>query len=158
VDELEGHVSLGPLGGTWKLISFCRIFETHSKSRIVLISFGITVGGWWVWNVFLSAVYNPNVTPYGVKNGFLHQFGQDSVWWLTLALQLGILVVAYVAVKVGKKCLLRLGSVRLLMGQDAKGEIDNCGLDIEHWQELEQDASVRRELASLAKLGMSSEL
>jgi phospholipid-translocating ATPase len=131
-----------------------RIFETHCKSNIVLVSFGITTSGWWAWNVFLSAAYNPEPAPYGVKNGFLHQFGLDCIWWLTLILHVSVLVVAYVTFKVGRKYLPHSKAFALLIPQRANRRTDDCEVDIEYWQELEQDPLVREKLASLAKHGM----
>jgi hypothetical protein len=89
-----------------------------------------------------------------VKNGFLHYFGRDCIWWLTLVLQLSILVLAYIAVKVGKTHLHLPRVLKLLIPQGAKGGIEDHEVDIEHWQELEQDVAVREKLASLAKYGM----
>jgi phospholipid-translocating ATPase len=154
VDEFEGYVSLSPLRNVSGLIFVGRIFETHFKSSIVLVSFGITISGWWAWNIFLSAAYSPNATPYGVKNGFLHQYGRDWIWWLTLILQVTILMIAYIAIRVGKRYLSRPRFFASPRSQVVNLRAGDCEVDIEHWQELEHDALVRGKLASLAKQGM----
>jgi hypothetical protein len=69
-------------------------------------------------------------------------------------LHLGILVLAYISIRVGRKYLPRHNFMTFMMHRGTKGGADNCDVDIEHWQELEQDSVVQEKLASLAKQGM----
>ncbi|KAJ2896195.1 hypothetical protein MKZ38_005763 [Zalerion maritima] len=81
------------------------LFETHHKTYIVLISFLVTVAGWWAWNLLLSAIYTEGVILYAVRNGFIHIFGPDMAWWLTLIGALGLLCVIELAYKAVKRSL-----------------------------------------------------
>ncbi|KAI9755089.1 MAG: hypothetical protein M4579_004428 [Chaenotheca gracillima] len=62
-----------------------QFFEMHNKSVVVLISVFLCVGGWFLWNLILSAIYSNN-TVYDVKGGFIHRFGDSVLWWLVLIL------------------------------------------------------------------------
>lgn len=57
-------------------------------------AFVITTGGWWLWNIVLSASYTKAPSPYAVRDGFLHVFGTHAIWWATLVVTLAILTVA----------------------------------------------------------------
>ena len=52
---------------------------------MAVISFTLSVGGWFMWNILLSLIYPVNAI-YGVKGRFLHRFGQNALWWLVLIL------------------------------------------------------------------------
>ncbi len=55
----------------------------HNKSIVAAISLFCSIGGWWLWNIVLSATYTNNVI-YNVRGGFLDRFGRNILWWLTL--------------------------------------------------------------------------
>lgn len=57
----------------------------HDKSIMTLISFVLSVGGWFLWNITLSAIYGDNII-YHVRDGFLYRFGRNALWWLVLVL------------------------------------------------------------------------
>ena len=69
------------------------ILDSHYKTGIVLVAFGITTGGWWLWNVFLSLAYGKAPSPYDVRGGFLTVFGTHAAWWATLIVTIGVLTV-----------------------------------------------------------------
>ncbi len=78
------------------------ILNTHYKTVVVMVGFGITVAGWWLWNVFLAGAYTLQPSPYAVRGGFFTGFGRDLSWWATLLVTLVVLIVAelgYQAVK-----------------------------------------------------------
>jgi len=58
----------------------------HSKTVVVAISVICSVGGWFLWNIILSAAYNPTSKIYYVRNSFFNTFGRSLAWWLTLIL------------------------------------------------------------------------
>jgi len=62
-----------------------QFLELHNKSITCVIAMVLSVGGWFLWNIILSAVYSNN-TIYDVKEGFLQRFGRNALWWLTLIL------------------------------------------------------------------------
>lgn len=63
--------------------------ELHNKSVAAVIAIFLSVGGWWLWNLVLSAIYpysSSYSSVYSVRGGFLHGFGRSLLWWLTLLL------------------------------------------------------------------------
>lgn len=110
-----------------------QFLELHNKSITCLIAMILSIGGWCLWNLILSALYSNNVV-YNVRDGVLLRFGRNALWWLTLIL----IVVACWAFEIGVKCL------RMAW---APG-------DVEVFQELEKDDGVRQRLEIAAGLGM----
>lgn len=92
-----GLFALGDLvfsvGIVWTNVKLL-ILDSHYKTLIVLISFSITVGGWWLWNIFLSLAYGQAPSPYDVRGGFLTVFGTHASWWATLVVTVAVLTVA----------------------------------------------------------------
>ncbi|KAF1986865.1 phospholipid-translocating P-type ATPase [Aulographum hederae CBS 113979] len=93
-----GHLVF-TLGIVWTNLKLFGL-ETHHKTLVVLISFTITVGGWWAWSALLSGAYDQERSPYAVRGGFIQTFGRDPVWWATLVLVLVALVVLEAVYKV----------------------------------------------------------
>jgi phospholipid-translocating ATPase len=123
------------------------ILETHCKTVIVLVSFAITVSGWWAWNAFLSGVYAPAPTPYGVRNGFVSGFGKDPSWWLTLVVVLFFLAALELTYKAVKRFLIVTGAWGRLANLSTKITKSNrrtiaastdAEQTIEVWQEKEK--------------------
>jgi len=69
-----------------------RILEVHSKTIIIFAGFLISIGGWFLWNIILSAVYRGYVGPYIVRHSFLRNFGRELQWWVTMLLGLTVLL------------------------------------------------------------------
>lgn len=75
------------------------LLEMHNKTIITGIGYFCGIGGWWAWNMILSAIYNPaNNTLFGVKDGFMHRFGRSGLWWLVLVLTSAAVLLWEVAV------------------------------------------------------------
>jgi len=102
-----------------------QVIEQRNRSIMAVIGWVLAVGGWFLWNLVLSAIYRSTTNPqYFVKGAFLHQFGRNALWWLALALAVAA-------------CLLYEIAVRAL----------KCALfptDVEIFQTLEQDLDVRK--------------
>lgn len=67
----------------------CQLIETHNKSIMALISLVVSLFGWFLWNIILSAVFSPsakNNTIHHVSRGLLDHFGREGGWWLTYLL------------------------------------------------------------------------
>ncbi|KAH9819407.1 putative phospholipid-transporting ATPase DNF3 [Teratosphaeria destructans] len=132
--------SLGIVWTNYKLL----ILETHCKTIIVGAAFTITVGGWWAWNGFMSAVYGSNLSPYDVKGGFSSTFGNDANWWASIFVAFGILLVMEVVYK-SLKGYLRIGGLwpfwkRGSRRQMAEGPGRSAEeIDVGLWQEMERD-------------------
>ncbi|PIB02625.1 putative phospholipid-transporting ATPase DNF3 [Cercospora beticola] len=141
--------SLGIVWTNWK----CLVVEAHYKTLIVAVSFFVTVGGWWAWNGFMSAVYGNNISPYNVKGGFQYVFGQDPMWWLTLLLAFGVLCTmewVYAAAKrnlVLARCWPPWKFTKWHRNRNGNAE----DLELELWQEMEQDPAIRAKLERMAR-------
>ncbi|KAK4089232.1 hypothetical protein Purlil1_6221 [Purpureocillium lilacinum] len=68
------------------------MLEVHSKTAIIFGGLIISVGGWFLWNIILSAGYKRQVGPYIVRDSFLRNFGRELQWWVTMLLGLTVLV------------------------------------------------------------------
>ncbi|KAM3415721.1 Phospholipid-transporting ATPase [Cercospora zeina] len=104
--------SLGIVWTNWK----CLVVEAHYKTLIVAASFFVTVGGWWAWNGFMSAVYANNISPFNVKGGFHFR-----------------------------------GAVYDGMGWHRNRNANAEDLELELWQEMEQDPVIRAKLGRMAR-------
>ncbi|KAF8542184.1 hypothetical protein BDD12DRAFT_826043 [Trichophaea hybrida] len=79
-----------------------QLIEMHNKSIAAAISFVLSVGGWFLWNIILSSVYTHNVI-HNVKGSFLHHFGADLSWWLVYIFSVSaclLLDVLFIAIRV----------------------------------------------------------
>ncbi|KAK5103027.1 drs2 neo1 protein [Lithohypha guttulata] len=63
-----------------------QFFELHNKSVMAAIAIFLSLGGWWLWNLILSEVYDPDNRLYNVNGGLVHSFGTNVLWWMTLIL------------------------------------------------------------------------
>lgn len=68
------------------------VLELHNKTIVIFIGFLISVAGWFLWNLFLSAVYAPKPSPYAVRDSFTDTFGRDPAWWLTVIMVLAMVI------------------------------------------------------------------
>jgi len=58
-----------------------QLIELHNKTIMAAVGFVLSVGGWFLWNLILSAAYNNN-TIHDVKGGITTRFGRELPWWL----------------------------------------------------------------------------
>ena len=63
-----------------------QFIELHNKTAAAAIAIVLSVGGWWLWNLVLSAFYPEDALIYYVNHGVLDRFGRNPLWWLTLIL------------------------------------------------------------------------
>ena len=112
-----------------------QLLEQRNKSIIALVCIVIEIGGWFLWNIILSAIYKNN-NEYNVKGGILSRFGRNSLWWLCL-----ILIVA--------SCILFEIIVRSLKNAFFP-------TDVETFQELEKDGDVRRRFEEASALWLQA--
>jgi hypothetical protein len=69
-----------------------RVLELHNKTVISFMGLLMSLTGWFLWNIFLSAIYAQKPGPYLVRGAFLHNFGRNPVWWVTGIMVLSVLV------------------------------------------------------------------
>ncbi|EXJ84048.1 phospholipid-translocating ATPase [Capronia epimyces CBS 606.96] len=106
-----------------------QFIELHNKSVAAAVAIFLSVGGWWLWNLFLSCIY-PDDVVYSVKHALLDGFGRNLLWWITLLL----IIVAVCLLEVTLKA---IGAVL-------------WPTDVDHFQRLEQDRDVRKRFEEAA--------
>ncbi|KAK3308501.1 uncharacterized protein B0T15DRAFT_550595 [Chaetomium strumarium] len=67
--------------------------EVHDRTWVILGAMVLSLTGWWVWNVLLSALFKDSVGPYVIRDAFLGGFGRRGMWWLVFFAVLSALVV-----------------------------------------------------------------
>jgi phospholipid-translocating ATPase len=100
----------------------------HYKTWISVLGWFLSIGGWTLWNVVLSAVYsNQNSTVYAVKSGFLKHFGGTGKWWLVIIDIIDSVLIFEITLQAIKKTW--------------------WPSDVDIWQVLEKDKVIKRRLA-----------
>ena len=100
-----------------------QVLELHNKSVAAVIAIFLSVGGWWLFNIFLSLVYPLNVV-YNVRHGLLDRFGKNLLWWTTLLLIIGAVSMFEILIRLLRTMLFPT--------------------DVDTFQEYEQDREVRK--------------
>ncbi|CAN9304202.1 unnamed protein product [Alternaria alternata] len=85
----------------WLIALKMQFIETHSKTATNAIALILSIGGWFLWNIILSSLYNPENKIYYVRDTFLRGFGASWSWWLALVLILLSVMVFELAIKSG---------------------------------------------------------
>ncbi len=109
-----------------------RLIEMHSKSILAFISLLLSIGGWFLWNIILSAIYNPKNKIYHVLDSFFDTFGKSGLWWFTLIL----IILSAVVFEFG------VSSLRTAWFQT----------DADMFQALEQDLNIRKRFEEAAAM------
>ncbi|KAK4222902.1 hypothetical protein QBC38DRAFT_65854 [Podospora fimiseda] len=147
------------------------ILDTNYKTVFILATFGITVAGWWIWQVALAGAYENGLWLYLVHDGLFTAFGTDPAWWAALFALLGLLASFEISMRSIKRSLvirglwrpdkrwLRWSTWRKAFlpsregddwDEEAEGSIENW--DVELWQLMEKDPNVRATLQKMSKL------
>ncbi|KAL9101161.1 MAG: hypothetical protein Q9163_003563 [Psora crenata] len=111
------------------IASKMQFWEIHNKTYTCVIAMIPSIGGWFLWNIALSASYTYNVI-YDVRDGFLRRFGRYALWWLTLIL----IVTACWALEIGMKVV----------------KCTWMPSDADSFRELEKDEAIQRRFAQAA--------
>jgi phospholipid-translocating ATPase len=114
----------------WSISLKMQFIETHSKTITNGIAIFCSVGGWFLWNIILSATYNPKSTIYYVRSTFLKGFGASLTWWLVLI----VILLAVIIFELGTRALLSAF----------------FPTDEDHFQVLEKDPDVKRRFEEAA--------
>ncbi|WYZ38535.1 hypothetical protein EsH8_III_000449 [Colletotrichum jinshuiense] len=69
------------------------ILEMENKTLIILAGFLISVGGWFLWNIILSAAFRPVLRIYQIRHAFLENFGRTLSFWTTILLALSTVMI-----------------------------------------------------------------
>ena len=113
-----------------------QLLEIHNKSVTCIAAIVLSIGGWWLWNLVLSAVY-PQKGIYDVRDGLLQRFGKNALWWFTLAM----VVTSVWTFEIALRCF--------------KGLVMES--DVEVFQELEKDPLVNQRFEEHAGVGTISQ-
>ncbi|KAK3685126.1 hypothetical protein B0T22DRAFT_516968 [Podospora appendiculata] len=81
------------------------VLELNNRTVISFLGLFISVSGWFVWNIFLSAIYQRLPAPYIVRSAFTKGFGRNATWWIVCFLALSALIMLEVTVKLLRKSL-----------------------------------------------------
>ncbi|KAK3989354.1 hypothetical protein QBC44DRAFT_381574 [Cladorrhinum sp. PSN332] len=146
------------------------ILDTNYKTVFILATFGITVAGWWIWQVALAGAYENGLWLYLVHDGLFTAFGTDPAWWVTLFAVLGLLASFEIAMRSVKRSLVIRGLWRPdkrwlkwstwrrafvpSRGEDWEDGAEGCieNWDVELWQLMEKDPNVRETLRKMSEL------
>ncbi|EAQ86327.1 hypothetical protein CHGG_07580 [Chaetomium globosum CBS 148.51] len=79
--------------------------EVHDRTAVIMGGMAVSILGWWVWNVLLSALFRGAIGPYVVRDAFLEGFGRDGMWWLVHFIVLSALVVFELGVSAVRRAL-----------------------------------------------------
>lgn len=102
-------LSMGTLcftGAVWFINTKLLIIEMHNKTYLPAVAYIITVGGWFVWQIFLSAApvsAKKSRFLYPMKDDFIHGFGQDGLWWTVLIFMCACLLVFELGIRSVRK-------------------------------------------------------
>ncbi|KAI0883071.1 phospholipid-translocating P-type ATPase [Annulohypoxylon maeteangense] len=102
------------------------VLECHHKTAITLGGLAISITGWFVWNLFIGAIYPLKFGIYIVRGSFVHEFGNKLGWWATA----GATIAAVIALELGITALQRIYFPR----------------DQHLWQEIEREGGVKEVL------------
>ncbi len=106
-----------------------QFIELHNKSVTAAIAIFLSIGGWWLWNLVLSCIYQDNRI-YSVKRAFLDRFGRNLLWWVTLILTVAAVCLVEMTIKTVKAAF--------------------WPSDVDAFQGLEQDREVRKRFEEAA--------
>ncbi|CAK7274382.1 drs2 neo1 protein [Sporothrix epigloea] len=67
--------------------------ELHNQTIVTAAGLLISVTGWFLWSIFLSAAHSSKPGPYLVHDAFLHNFGRTAIWWVALIIALSAVVI-----------------------------------------------------------------
>lgn len=106
-----------------------QFLEIHNRSIMAALSMFLSVGGWWLWNLILSAIY-PIKPIYNVRYNLTQYTGRNLLWWTAL-------LVSIVAVVVWEILVATLRNTFF-------------PTDVDFFQEYEQDPAVKRRFEEAA--------
>lgn len=88
------------------LINFkLMLLEVRDRTAVMIGGMCLSLFGWFLWNIVLSAMYSRTPGPYVVRDGFLRGFGAKAMWWLVHFVVLSATVVFELGVTAVRKSL-----------------------------------------------------
>jgi len=74
------------------------ILELRNRTTIIFGAFFLSILGWFIWNILLSALYAHRPAPYFVRDAFTKGFGRTWAWWIVTFMVLSAVIVFELAV------------------------------------------------------------
>ncbi len=104
-----------------------QFLEMHSRSITSFLTSIISIGGWLIWNLFISELYKSRESKiYHVYNSMIKHFGKELSWWSALLVITTMTILLDIIITCFRTALFPT--------------------DTDIFQELEQDLNVRRRL------------
>ena len=78
----------------------------YNKTWISALGWLLSVGGWFLWTLLLSAVYKHGggwYLLYPIRDSFITHFGQNLLWWFSLFLTLAAVILFEIGVSSARK-------------------------------------------------------
>lgn len=98
------------------------VLEMHHKTIVTTVGWCLTIWGWFMFNLLISGthVMSAVIGPYPVRDDFIHNFGRQLLWWVTVLLALAAGLVL-------ELCVTSLRRVYFPTDQDLWQEIERSG-------------------------------
>ncbi|KAM0328772.1 hypothetical protein ACHAQA_005185 [Verticillium albo-atrum] len=69
------------------------VLEMHTKTIISFLGVFLSVGGWFLWNLILSGIFEEQLRIYQIRRAFLDNFGHTLNFWAVILVALGAVLV-----------------------------------------------------------------
>ncbi|KAK1964950.1 phospholipid-translocating P-type ATPase [Colletotrichum sublineola] len=102
------------------------VLEMENKNVVILVGFLVSVGGWFLWNILLSASFRDVLRIYQIRHAFLQNFGRTLSFWTTILLALAAVICLELVVDAIRRVYWP-HDVDLMQRLERKGLIENDG-------------------------------
>ncbi|CRK44155.1 hypothetical protein BN1723_019401, partial [Verticillium longisporum] len=65
----------------------------HTKTIISFLGVFLSVGGWFLWNLILSGIFEERLRIYQIRRAFIDNFGRTANFWAVVLVALGAVLV-----------------------------------------------------------------
>ncbi|EEY20423.1 phospholipid-transporting ATPase [Verticillium alfalfae VaMs.102] len=69
------------------------VLEMHTKTIISFLGVFLSVGGWFLWNLILSGIFEESLRIYQIRRAFIDNFGRTANFWAVVLVALGAVLV-----------------------------------------------------------------
>ncbi|EGY23631.1 phospholipid-transporting ATPase [Verticillium dahliae VdLs.17] len=69
------------------------VLEMHTKTIISFLGVFLSVGGWFLWNLILSGIFEERLRIYQIRRAFIDNFGRTANFWAVVLVALGAVLV-----------------------------------------------------------------
>ncbi|KAM0280053.1 hypothetical protein ACHAQH_004248 [Verticillium albo-atrum] len=79
------------------------MLEMHTKTIISFIGVFLSVGGWFLWNLILSGIFEEKLRIYQIRRAFIDNFGHTLNFWAVVLVALGAVLVMELLVNASRR-------------------------------------------------------